>query len=524
MPFGFRIAKQWASMIDRRAFNHLLSAAAATALFAPAGVRAAVTRDSGAIRTFDDLKGHARTLAARPYAPPAMTASRFLKGLSPEQFQKIRFNPERALWRGLSDYEVHFIKPGVYANDLVALNALHDGHATTVGYDLSDFHLQDIDAAPEDARSDGFGGFKVVYPLHPEHSWKDELVVFHGASYFRFLGRRQQYGLSARGIAVNTALPRDEEFPLFREFWLSQPDPGAQSLALLALLDGPSLCGAYRFEIEPGNETAVTVEAELTLRRDVEKLGCAPLTSMFLNGHADRTADAARFPRHVHDSDGLALELADGDAVWRPLARRRGVTITQHFANDPKGFGLLQRENDPALFDTPEKRYHARPGYWVEPLMPLGRGHVQLVEIESIDVDFDNIAAFWVPDDKPVPGAPFPLHYRLTAVAGNPMTWTSRGFARTGGVIPLDLTGKGPYLRAAVRFSGETVRTGGALEAKVTSPHGAARDLSVTRRPDGDVDVAFDFQASDSEKAEIFVSLRRDGRRVSETWSYLWTA
>ena len=511
-------------MIDRRAFNRLLSAAAATALFSPAGVRAALPEGSREIRTYADLQRHAARLAGAPYAPPAMTASRFLKDLTPDEFQKIRFNPDRALWRDRSDYEVHFIKPGVYANDLIALNDVGPDSNAAIGYDLSDFDLAGLGAPVESVRSEGFGGFKIVYPLHPEHAWKDELVVFHGASYFRFLGRRQQYGLSARGVAVNTALPVAEEFPLFREFWLTRPEPGAAHLTLLALLDGPSVCGAYRFEIAPGDETAVTVQAELHLRRPVEKLGCAPLTSMFLNGAADRLGAPDQYPRHIHDSDGLALELADGRTVWRPLARRRGVTITQHFATDPKGFGLLQRETDADLFETPHKRYHARPGYWVEPLDGWGRGHVQLVEIESIDVDFDNIAAFWVPDAPAEPGTPLPLRYRLTALNGNPITWSSRGFARTGSVIPLDSHGKGPYLRAAVRFTGAALHAGGALEAKVTSPHGTPVNLSTAIRPDGDIDVGFDLASADPERAEVYLHLARDGVRVSETWSYLWTA
>jgi len=510
-------------MIDRRTFTTLLAACAATAALRPSGLQASARHTARVIRTYDDLRDHVRGLARAVYDPPKMTGSDLLRSLSPDEFQQIRFKPDAALWHSERDFEVHFVKPGVYANDLVALNELNGPFVTPLSYDLQDFDLGAVANDAASVEADGFGGFKVVYPLHPEHSWKDELIVFHGASYFRFLGRKQQYGLSARGVAVDTALPKDEEFPVFREFWLEQPGPDAEALTLLALLDGPSLCGAYRFTVTPGDHTAVEVEAELHLRREVEKLGCAPLTSMFLHGEADRQDDPARYPLKVHDSDGLALELADGEQVWRPLFRRKGVTITQHFATNPRGFGLLQREKDETVFETPEKRYHARPGYWVEPIGDWGKGHVQLVEIESTDVDFDNIAAFWVPDKKPVPGEALPLRYRLTAVNGNPLTWTSRGFAQSSSVIPLDSRKKAAYLRAAIRFTGLTLKPEGTVEAHVSSPHGDPSDVRVNRRADGDVEVTFDMQSRDAARAEFYAHLRQDGDRVTETWSYLWT-
>ena len=47
-----------------------------------------------------------------------------------------------------------------------------------------------------------------------------------GASYFRVVGKGQVYGLSARGPAIDTALPSGEEFPRFREFWVERPKQG----------------------------------------------------------------------------------------------------------------------------------------------------------------------------------------------------------------------------------------------------------------------------------------------------------
>ena len=45
-------------------------------------------------------------------------------------------------------------------------------------------------------------------------------MVFLGASYFRALGAGQHYGLSARGLAIDTVGGQGEEFPRFAEFWI----------------------------------------------------------------------------------------------------------------------------------------------------------------------------------------------------------------------------------------------------------------------------------------------------------------
>ncbi|WP_161973756.1 glucan biosynthesis protein [Hwanghaeella grinnelliae] len=518
-------------MLNRRDFAKSLALAGTGSFLLPglAGMAMAAPRTGAAVRDFDTLKIVAQRLAAAPYDPPHVTTSAYLRELTPDQFQQIRFRPDRALWHDGSDFEVHYQKPGVYANDLVELTELAAGNAHAIRYDLSDFDLSGLPALPKGAaREDalhagGFAGFKVLYPLHEEHHWKDELIVFRGASYFRFLGRHQQYGLSARGIAIDTAIPRQEEFPDFRAFWLERPNPGDRQLRVLALLDGPSVCGAYRFTITPDDETVVEVEAELTLRNTVEKLGYAPLTSMYLYGDAERATQTGAAGMKIHDSDGLCMRLADGQTIWRPLTRRRGVTVTQHFAENPQGFGLLQREKDPDVFASPDKRYHMRPGYWVEPVIPFGKGHVQLVEIESIDVDFDNIAAFWVPEDMPVPGQPFQLHYRITSVNENPPMSQSMGYAQSSRMSALDTGKERPYLRAAVQFRGVPQGELDEASARVSSPHGTVTDTVLKRRSDGTVELTFDLQSQNAERAEIFAWLERDGQPFTETWSYLWT-
>src|SRR6185436_6965708 len=110
------------------------------------------------------------------------------------------------------------------------------------------------------------------------------LVTFLGASYFRALGAGQRYGLSARGIAIDAAGGQGEEFPAFTRFWFERPAAGARLAVVHALLDGPRVAGAYRFEIRPGATTQVDVQARLYLRAPVATFGLAPLTSMFHGG------------------------------------------------------------------------------------------------------------------------------------------------------------------------------------------------------------------------------------------------
>ncbi len=78
-------------------------------------------------------------------------------------------------------------------------------------------------------------------------------MSFLGATYFRFLGRGQSYGLSARGLAVNTG-GDDEEFPYFREFWIETSKTTPDVARIFALLDSPSVTGAYKFELTPASK------------------------------------------------------------------------------------------------------------------------------------------------------------------------------------------------------------------------------------------------------------------------------
>ena len=241
---------------------------------------------------------------------------------------------------------------------------------------------------------------------------KDEVMAFLGASYFRALAERLRYGLSARGLAIDTGEASGEEFPRFVEFWINRPAPADDELIIFALLDSRRVTGAFRFVLRPGATTRVDVRARLYLRENVAKLGIAPLTSMFLYGENQPPAVNALRPE-VHDSDGLSVHSSSGEWLWRPLQNPRRLLVTSFALTDPLGFGLLQRDRFFRSYEDLDARYDLRPGAWVEPQGRWGKGRVELVQIPSPDETNDNIVAYWIPDEQPAPLKPLTLDYQL---------------------------------------------------------------------------------------------------------------
>ena len=375
--------------------------------------------------TYEGLIAQAVELATRPYDPPSDDLPPELAALSYDVYQAIRFRPEHALRLGRR-FSAQMFHRGFLQRRRVALFLQpRDGGPRTVAYDPGQFDLGAALSGRSFPASLGFAGFRLHYAFdeaRPDD--RDEFCVFLGASYFRLRGRGQVYGLSARGVAVGTGGPGAEEFPGFRAFWVVEPGEADATLTVLALLDGPSLSGAYRFSVLPGDPSRIAVEASLHPRRDIARLGLAPLTSMFLYGQNGPGARGAagfdEFRPQVHDSDGLAVA-QPGDRLWRPLTNGRPQPQVSAFRVDPlDGFGLLQRERRfPAYLDV-QARHEDRPGLWVSARQGFGAGAVQLYEIPSRQEYDDNVVAAFVPG-APVPaGRPLALAYDLTTVGREP--------------------------------------------------------------------------------------------------------
>jgi len=389
---------------------------------------------------------------------------------------------------------------------------------------LFDFGKNKIEA--DKLRELEFNGFRVHYPIN-RPGYKDEILVFQGASYFRALGKAQSYGLSARGLAVDTAAATGEEFPRFVEFWIERPRSNAGALVIHGLLDSKRVAGAYRFVVTPGNETTMQVTARVYLREKVGKLGLAPLTSMFTFGENQPGRDDYR--PEVHDSDGLSIQGADGEWVWRPLVNPKRLLVTSFAMTSPRGFGLMQRDRSPASYEDPEALYERRPSAWIEPVGDWGAGRVELVQIPTPDETNDNIVAYWVPQAAPVPGKPLDFSYRIRWQSAGTLpadrawvvqTRRGRGFVlRPDGDINFVVDFDGPPLRRLP--AGET------LEPVVwVDANAEVRERNLFRNPvSGAWRMTVRIKRTDAAKpVELRAYLKRQQTMLSETWSYILPA
>ncbi|SFF65675.1 glucans biosynthesis protein [Fontimonas thermophila] len=360
---------------------------------------------------FEDVVRMAQKLAERPYEAPSSKLPSVLANLTYDQYRDIRFRPEKAIWRNTRlPFEIQFLHPGMYYNRTVRVNLISADGVKPIGFDPSWFDYGHTGIDPASMKNLGFAGFRIHYPIN-RPDYKDEVLVFHGATYFRALGRNQRYGLSARALAVDTAELSGEEFPQFTEFWIEWPRPEDHVLTIYALMDSPRLTGAYAFRLIPGDVTSTEVTARLFFREDVAKLGIAPLTSMYFFGE-NHPGPREDYRPEVHDSDGLMLR-TDNEWIWRPLVNPRRLFITSFGTSDPRGFGLMQRDRLFAHYEDLEARYDLRPSAWVEPRGDWGKGRVELVSIPTPDETNDNIVAYWVPERAPRKGDRIEFEYNL---------------------------------------------------------------------------------------------------------------
>src|SRR5690606_33516492 len=211
-----------------------------------------------------------------------------------------------------------------------------------VPFDPAQFDYGSLQLDPNMLQNLGLAGIRVLNAINDPRKREDEIASFLGATYFRMVGRGQVYGASARGLAIDTAQPSGEQFPRFTEFWVARPSQGDDFLNVYALLDSPSVTGAYRFVIRPGEDTVADVRAQLYFRDGVGKLGIAPLTSMFLYG-ANQPPATPNFRPEIHDSDGLAIRSGSGEHIWRPLNNPRRLSVSSFQVEQLRGFGLMQR-------------------------------------------------------------------------------------------------------------------------------------------------------------------------------------
>lgn len=479
---------------------------------------------------FEDVVRRAREIAAVPYEQ-GPTLPEPLSRLDFDSWRDIRFRPERSLLaQGGGSFRMQMFHPGFLFTRPVVVNVVRDGVATPVPYSAGLFDYGRVKFEKPLPVNLGFAGFRLHYPLNDPRVF-DELVSFIGASYFRLLGRHQRYGLSARGLAIGAGQSA-EEFPMFREFWVEAPVANAERVTVYALLDSASVAGAYRFHIYPDVDSVMDVGVTLFPRRPVEKLGLAPLTSMFFTGENDRRFHED-FRTELHDSDGLLIHSATGEWIWRPLRNPRQQAISSFVERNPRGFGLMQRDRTFEHYQDLDLSYELRPSYWIEPQGDWGEGVIELIELPTTDETNDNIVALWAPKAPLEPGREFSFGYKLTAMLDSDDLHPGARAINTYQARPKALGSGEAVTAGARRFIVDFA--GGDLEYHLRQPDKVEIVPSIAY---GRIDRAFivpnpktrgfrafiDIVVEPGQLAEMRAFLKSGDKTLTETWSYPWRA
>ena len=472
--------------------------------------------------SFDWLCEQAKQLAAQPYQAPIIRHADIVEKIDYDAHLEIQFRPEAALWRqGDGPYPVRFFHLGRQFTMPVKIYAVREGTAREVRYSSQMFNFGKADfaaALPDDI---GFAGFRVMHSRTDERDW----LAFLGASYFRSAGELDQYGISARGIAIDTALPTAEEFPRFSHFWL-EPAADPRAVMIYALLEGPSLTGAYRIQATRQERVTMDIEAVLFFRTTVQRLGVAPLTSMFWFSETNHQPSWDWRPE-VHDSDGLALWTGAGERIWRPINNPPFVRTSSFVDHNPKGFGLSQRDRNFENYQDDLVFYERRPTLWVEPLEPWGVGVVQLIEIPTNYEISDNIVAYWVPQAPAQAGSTRTFKYRLHWAADEPyLPARGRVIATRMGWSTIPKTPPRPAHRVwfAIDFAGgplEPLDQQAPIQLVASATRGSLRNTGAfrvagTRRWRGN----FEIELEGGEPLDLRAYLRLGDQALSETWLY----
>ena len=478
---------------------------------------------SGAEFSFNALQARAKSLAARSYTPTPTRAPGWLQAYNYSQYSDIRFDAAHAWWKAEKlPFQLQFYHPGWLFKQPVQMHEVSEAQEKFIDFSPALFNYggnKPIGPVPGNL---GFAGFRIHYALN-QPGYLDELASFLGASYFRALGAGMHYGLSARGLAIDTGEPGDEEFPRFEEFWVERPAADAKAITVFALLNSVSATGAYRFVITPGPETVMDVKAVLYLRRRPAVVGLAPLTSMFQHGENTGWSRDDYRPE-VHDSDGLLMQTGSGEWIWRDLTNPVHTRTSAFTDQSPRGFGLLQRDRDFAHYDDVVANYHLRPSAWVEPVGDWGPWTVRLLEIPTPDETNDNIVACWAPAKLPAVGEPLAYEYRLHWYREAPGRPPAGYVASTRQGAVLDHPER---RRFVVDFAGPDIdQHGPNLEAVVTVGAGAKLDNGIYVKkigPSGVWRTAFVLVPDGSGRpVELRCFLRKDQIILTETWSHLW--
>jgi len=519
-------------MLNRRQF---LQTATATAALAAQGFSGSALAQQGlkmaspAPFSFEDLKKRAEAMARSAYTAPPSPSPDILYQIDYDAHGKIRFKTDLALWaNGPSEFPVTFFHMGRFFQKPVRMHVVEGGQAREIVYDTDYFDMPADSPARKLPDNTGFAGFRFQEARDGKLDWrKNDWVAFLGASYFRAIGELYQYGLSARGLAVDVAVHgKPEEFPDFTHIYFETPQPGSNTVTVYAVLDGPSVAGAYRFVMQRAAAIIMDLDCALFLRNDIARLGIAPLTSMYWYSEKAKIT-AIDWRPEIHDSDGLAMWTGTGERIWRPLNNPPRIITSAFSDENPRGFGLLQRDRN---FDhyLDGVHYDRRPSLWVEPQGNWGRGSIQLVEIPTDDEIHDNIVAMWVPAEPARAGQSMEFRYRMHWAADEPYPTplarvVATRFGNGGQAGTVRPKGVRKFM---VEFIGEPLTrlpSGVIPKPDLTASRGEFSNILTEAVPNdvpGHWRTQFDLAVSGTEPVEMRCYLRNGDEVLSETWLY----
>lgn len=480
---------------------------------------------------YEDVVRRARELAGAAFDAGQPPLPEPFASLDFDAYRDIRFRPERAFLGGAGGpFRLQLFHPGFLYQRPVTVNVIRDGVPTPIPYQpqLFDYGRTKIERPlPVNL---GFAGLRLHTPLNDPRVF-DELVSFLGASYFRFLGQGQKYGLSARALGVNVGGRGPEEFPFFREFWIEIPAAGADRVTVYGLLDSASVAGAFRFDVYPGPETVIDVASTIFCRRPIASIGLAPLTSMFFTGENERRA-GDDFRPELHDSDGLLMHSGSGEWIWRPLRNAKDTIVSAFQDTNPRGFGLMQRDRSFESYQDLEAFYHQRPGYFVEPAGQWGEGRIELLEIPTSAEIHDNIVAYWSPRQPYEAGQEVSFGYKIRSIASGEDLHPGGKVVNTFQAPPRASGSSDPAERTTRRFLVDFA--GGGLAYYLADPSlvqvvasvTAGRVLSTSIIPNehvGGFRAAIDVQLEPGQSADLRAYLKAGPKALTETWTYPWS-
>ena len=459
----------------------------------------------------------AKALAAEPMKAPQKAAPGLIN-LDADTYRQINFQQNQAVWgEAPTQFSIQLFAPGFLYQDLVEIDAVESGRAYPIKATTDSFVTPNENISKLIAELGKFAGLRLHYPINTDDK-KDEFIVFQGASYFRAISKGQKYGVSARGLAVDVAQPKGEEFPMFRHFWIERPSSSQQAIVVHALLDSKSVTGAYRFGIFPGSPTRIEVESTLFPRRDLAHVGLAPLTSMYMFNNTMDDSPSADHRAAVHNSEGLQIQTGQGEMLWRPLTNPDNLQISAFMDESPQGFGLIQRQRQFSAYQDLEALYQRRPSIWVKPMNDWGKGHIELIEIPSQSESNDNIVAYWQPEAPLKKGQPFEYSYRLTLTNDTPVLSGQPHIVRSA----VNKSSSEPQL--VIDYEDLSVSTLESLQVDASISQGKIVDTKLVANPYQQGVRAFvTFDPAEADTAEIRLQLKQDNKPLAETWLYRWT-